>query len=108
MQPKLSTTWPPQESAAARSKSTLLDALTARKTRPAVMHVTSLLKEDEVHNIKDGGEGLAVLEIELWRADALTSVMELDRKLAIERADPAAGLIFGVPYKQLLRKSFSA
>lgn len=51
------------------------------------------------------GDG-ASLSLVLWRADAVTAVMELDRNLSVVRADPAAGLLFGVSAKALIKKDF--
>lgn len=47
------------------------------------------------------------LQVSLFRADALSSVMELDKHLAITHVDEAAGLMFGVNPKQLLKKAFA-
>ncbi len=49
--------------------------------------------------------GAAELEVQLWRADLLTAVIEVDRHLAISRADTAAGLVFGLSSKAMLRKT---
>lgn len=54
------------------------------------------------------GRPAQVLEVQLWRADAVTAVVELDKRLAVSRTDPAAGLLFGLPHKLLLKKSFAA
>lgn len=48
----------------------------------------------------------AVLSVSLWRAEGLTALVEVDGKMGIARAEPAAGLMFGVGHGQLLRKSF--
>jgi hypothetical protein len=53
----------------------------------------------------DGGER-AALEVVLWRSDALTAVIEVDSNLMVSRADAAAGLLFGVSYRALLKKDF--
>ncbi|KAI8467685.1 MAG: hypothetical protein J3K34DRAFT_523567 [Monoraphidium minutum] len=52
-----------------------------------------------------GGEEVQ-LHLVLWRADALTAVIELDRNLSVVRADAAAGLLFGISSKLLLKKDF--
>jgi hypothetical protein len=46
-------------------------------------------------------------QVSLFRADALSSVIELDKHLAISSVDEAAGLIFGVNSKQLIKKAFA-
>jgi hypothetical protein len=47
-----------------------------------------------------------LIKLTLWRAEGLTTQLELDGKLGISRADPAAGLMFGVNTAALLHKSF--
>jgi hypothetical protein len=51
-------------------------------------------------------DALPLLRVCLWRAEALTSQVELDGKLGITRADGAAGLMFGLSSAALLHKSF--
>jgi hypothetical protein len=51
-------------------------------------------------------ESTAVLAVSLWRSEGLAGLVEVDGKLGISRAEPAAGLMFGVAHGQLLRKSF--
>lgn len=46
------------------------------------------------------------LQVSLFRSDALTAIIELDKHLGIARADDSAGLMFGVSTKHLLHKSF--
>jgi hypothetical protein len=46
-------------------------------------------------------------QVSLFRADALSTVVEVDKHLAIAHADEAAGLMFGVSAKHLLKKPFS-
>jgi hypothetical protein len=48
----------------------------------------------------------AVLQLVLWRADALTAVIELDKNLGVVRADAAAGMLFGINSKAMLKKDF--
>jgi hypothetical protein len=45
--------------------------------------------------------------VSLFRADALSSVIELDKHLAIAHVDEAAGLMFGANHKHLMKKSFA-
>uniref|UniRef100_A0A383VUJ6 PAS domain-containing protein n=1 Tax=Tetradesmus obliquus TaxID=3088 RepID=A0A383VUJ6_TETOB len=51
-------------------------------------------------------ETVPVLQVSLYRADALSSVVELDKHLTIAHADDAAGLMFGINHKHMLKKSF--
>jgi hypothetical protein len=55
----------------------------------------------------DGGDGgeveRMVLEVSLWRANTLTACIEVDKQLEVVRADDAAGLIFGVEAKLLVK-----
>jgi hypothetical protein len=53
-----------------------------------------------------GNEGDASLQLVLWRADALSAVIELDQALRVVRADAAAGLLFGVSSKLLVKMDF--
>lgn len=46
------------------------------------------------------------LQVSLHRADALSSVLELDKHMNITHADEAAGLIFSVNPKKLVNQSF--
>jgi hypothetical protein len=46
-------------------------------------------------------------QVSLCRTDALSSLVELDKHMAITHADEAAGLMFGVNPKQLLKKPFA-
>jgi hypothetical protein len=47
------------------------------------------------------------LQVSLFRADALSSTIELDKHLAIGHVDEAAGLMFGVNHRHLIKKSFA-
>ncbi len=47
------------------------------------------------------------MQVALHRADALSSVLELDKNLTVLRADDAAGLMFGLPSSALLRMQFT-
>lgn len=89
----------------------LLGALKSRfEERPAVMTLTLL------HDADGGGggldaasadaEGVPLLKLCLWRADALSGQLELDGKLGITRADASVGLMFGVSGGALLHKSY--
>jgi hypothetical protein len=53
-----------------------------------------------------GAEDEAQLRLVLWRADAITAVIELDKNLSVVRADPAAGLLFGLSSKLMIKKDF--
>ena len=46
------------------------------------------------------------IEVTLWRADAVAAVVEVDSHMEITRAETAAGLIFGVGHRTLLKKDF--
>lgn len=46
------------------------------------------------------------MQVSLRRADALSTVLELDKHLAISQADEAAGLIFASHPRKLLNQSF--
>jgi hypothetical protein len=46
-------------------------------------------------------------QVSLFRADALSSLIELDKHLAISHVDEGAGLMFGVNQQQLLKKPFA-
>mgnify|MGYP001811048001 CR=1 FL=1 len=48
----------------------------------------------------------ASLQVVLWRSDALVAMLELDARLSVARADPAAGLMVGLGPKALLKKDF--
>jgi hypothetical protein len=92
----------------------LLAALKSRhKERPAVLTMSVVHASEEAEGSLSGGaaaavdpNAAAVLSVSLWRAEGLRSLMEVDGKLGISRAEPAAGLMFGVGHGQLLRKSF--
>ncbi len=60
-----------------------------------------------LNSSEDGAASVAVLEVHLWAADQLSAVVEVDRHLVISRADAAAGLLFGLGAKALLRKRFT-
>jgi hypothetical protein len=53
-----------------------------------------------------GDEEEASLQLVLWRADALAAVVELDKALTIVKADAAAGLLFGISSKMMVKKDF--
>lgn len=91
-------------------KDATLSALATRhKERPAVVSLT-VMQLDENDDERSGGrldaEATPVLQLELWRAEGLTSVVEMDGKLAISRVEPMLGLIFGTSAHALLHKSF--
>lgn len=43
----------------------------------------------------------------LYRSDALTAIIELDKHMGIARVDDAMGLMFGISAQALVKKSFS-
>jgi hypothetical protein len=47
------------------------------------------------------------LQVSLYRSDALSALLELDKHLSIAQADEAAGLMFGCGGQQLLRLPFA-
>lgn len=47
-----------------------------------------------------------LLKLSLWRAEGLTTQLELDGKLGVTRAEPTAGLVFGYTTQALLHKSY--
>ena len=87
------------------------------RERPALMSVNARIDEDG--NIV-GGSGAAAaaggdaaqqgeqasLELVLWRADSVAAIVEVDARLEITRADVAAGLLFGVSQRALVKKDF--
>lgn len=75
------------------------------RLRPAVLAVESVVDPDN-DDVDLNDPSVPVLEIQLWRSDAVSSVVEVDSHLVVARADVGAGLIFGVPHKLLLKKSF--
>jgi hypothetical protein len=119
---------------AAASSSALAAALHQRnRDRPALMSVAIHMEEGEDGG--DGGEAAAdggghaaasskhgaaaaaaaesgqrqerpALEVVLWRADTLSSVLEVDGQLEITRADTTAGLLFGVSHRALVKRDF--
>jgi hypothetical protein len=46
-------------------------------------------------------------QVSLFRADALSTVLEVEKHLSISHADEAAGLIFGVNPRQMLKTPFA-
>jgi hypothetical protein len=91
--------------------STLLSSLQQqrRRHRPAVMtlRMIHLTDEEEARAATlEGSETTAVLALDLWRAEGLTSLVEVDSRLAITKAEPTAGLIFGMSNQVLLHSSF--
>jgi hypothetical protein len=56
---------------------------------------------------EDGGEDAAPsLQVVLWRADALVSLLELDGSLAVASADAAAGVLLCCGSKGLVKRDF--
>lgn len=47
------------------------------------------------------------MQVSLYRSDALTAIIELDKNMGIARIDDAMGLMFGINAKALVKKSFS-
>lgn len=52
-------------------------------------------------------ESIVLLQVSLYRSDALATVLELDHNLMITHADNTAGLIFGLDARQLHKKSLA-
>ncbi|KAI8474715.1 MAG: hypothetical protein J3K34DRAFT_518018 [Monoraphidium minutum] len=48
----------------------------------------------------------AAMEVTLWRAAAVAAVVEVDSRLQIKRVDAAAGLLFGVSSRSMIKKDF--
>lgn len=117
-----------QDGDKAAGGSALLAALQQRnRVRPALLQAEVVLRSDadapaasasggvaastaggkEAPRKQQGqGDEEATLQLVLWRADALAAIVELDKSLAVVRADAAAGLLFGVSSKQLIKKDF--
>eukprot|EP00883_Tetradesmus_obliquus_P002715 jgi/Sobl393_1/12921/SZX78204.1 len=99
---------------AAGSDHSLLVALKSRhKERPAVLTMSVVHASEDADGSATAAAAAAadvnetaVLSVSLWRAEGLTALVEVDGKMGIARAEPAAGLMFGVGHGQLLRKSF--
>lgn len=53
-----------------------------------------------------GSEQVPQLQVVLWRADALVSMLELDAGMVVARADATSGLLLGLGPKALLKKDF--
>eukprot|EP00775_Hariotina_reticulata_P003515 gene3515-3785_t len=80
-----------------------------RKERPAVMTLKMIQLNDEEEAraaTAAGSETMPVLALDLWRAEGLTSLVEVDSQLAIMRAEPTAGLIFGMSNQLLTQANF--
>lgn len=112
---------PPAHPQADVATSALAAALQQRnRERAALMSVTVRADEEGgaasapaapaggVLALTSGGEGSerAALDVVLWRADAVAAVLEVDGQLEVSRADAAAGLLFGVAHRALLKKDF--
>lgn len=63
-------------------------------------------KEDDGGEGEDEGSASIALQVVLWRADVLVSILELDGGLTVARADPVAGLMLGLGPKALLKRDF--
>eukprot|EP00775_Hariotina_reticulata_P009651 gene9651-9811_t len=92
------------------ASSALLAALQRRrKDRPAIMTMSlvQMSEEDEAKAATDAGaDTAAALTIDLWRAEGLSSLVEVDSRLSITRAEPAAGLMFGMSQRAVMQTSF--
>ncbi|KAF8055488.1 tmcC [Scenedesmus sp. PABB004] len=95
--------------ASSTGENKLLGALRNRHKERAAVLTMAL-----VHPPEDGDgtpsavdiDATPVLTVSLWRAEGLTSLLEVDGKLGVLRVEPSAGLMFGVAHTALLRKSF--
>ncbi|WIA34671.1 hypothetical protein OEZ86_012986 [Tetradesmus obliquus] len=90
----------------------LLHALQKRdRLRAACMQIDLATSNDDMSQklLEDATAAAAVpvLQVSLYRADALSSVIELDKHLTIAHADEAAGVMFGINHRHMLRKSFA-
>jgi hypothetical protein len=65
----------------------------------------ALTGEDE--DVDLSSDNTPVLRIHLWRADAVSTVLEVDSKLHITKAEPLSGVMFGVSHKMLQRKTLT-
>ncbi|WIA34679.1 hypothetical protein OEZ86_012993 [Tetradesmus obliquus] len=88
--------------------STFLHTLQQRKQlRPVCMTMAVIAQGGDLVVDEEQADLLPVLQVSLFRADALSSLIELDNRLSVTHADEAAGLMFGVNAKQLLKKNFA-
>eukprot|EP00775_Hariotina_reticulata_P009112 gene9112-9281_t len=93
------------------ARSTLLATLQQRrKERPAVLALQMVHLDDDMAARAavsgDRADSIAVLTVQLWRADGLTGLVEVDGSLSVERADPAAALLFGKSSQSILHANF--
>eukprot|EP00775_Hariotina_reticulata_P003511 gene3511-3781_t len=90
--------------------STLLSTLQQRrKERSAVMTLRMIQLSDEEEAraaTLEGSESTAVLAVDLWRAEGLTSLVEVNDRLAITKAEQGVGLIFGMSTQVLMGSNF--
>jgi len=93
------------------TRSTLLASLQQRrKERAAILTLQMIhLSDDTAARAAVSGaeaDRTAVLTVQLWRADGLTGLVEVDKTLSVERADPAAALLFGRSPQSMLHANF--
>jgi hypothetical protein len=90
--------------------SKLLAALQRRRRdRPAIMTLSlmHMSEEDEAKAATDAGaDSAAAISIELWHAEGLSGLVEVDNQLSITRAESAAALMFGMSQRAVLHTSF--
>lgn len=65
------------------------------------------IAENEAKALEGLSEHEPRVRVTLWRRDRLSSVLELDEDLIIQRASPLTGLITGLPTTAMLRKPLS-
>ena len=76
------------------------------KERAAVMTISSI-KYAEEDDMDLSSDATPVLQLQLYRADVLTSVAEVDQNLKVIRLEPEVGLIFGKPVKTMMNRSIN-
>lgn len=109
--PFTQSTWPQADKVAASSVMSL--ALQQRnRERPALMSIA--VKADDAAAATSEADGDApapegervAIEVTLWRSDAVAAVVEVDGHLEVTRADQAAGLLFGINHRAMVKKDF--
>eukprot|EP00878_Enallax_costatus_P021708 GHUV01022998.1.p1 GENE.GHUV01022998.1~~GHUV01022998.1.p1 ORF type:complete len:487 (+),score=142.31 GHUV01022998.1:295-1755(+) len=86
----------------------VLQALRQQNRMQAVcMNVAMLETEGRLLEDSSGTDAVPVMQVALYRSDALTSIIELDKELRITHSDEALSLMFGVNEKHLHKKHFA-
>jgi hypothetical protein len=76
------------------------------KERAAVMTLLRVAQAED-DDMDLSCDSTPVLQLQLYRAEVLTTVAEVDQKLKVTRLEPEAGLIFGKPVKTMMNKSIN-